>query len=219
VVNLTRVLTAFGVSFGLGAADPAVLAAAVERVRALGWRDSIAGDVTIDYWLGTPQESAPRNCFELRCQGVPISCADNLEDLLEAFSNQAKLQTACQAKGVLFVDAGVIGWHGRGLVMPGRSGAGKTTLVSALLGAGADYYSDEFAVLDADALAHAYSVPLSIRGRGTRRERRSAEEIGGRVGTTPISVDLIVIAEYIVKKPHPPPRMPKPPMPSHPKGR
>jgi hypothetical protein len=106
------------------------------------------------------------------------------------------LETACRAKGVLFVHAGVAAWHDRGIVVPGRSGAGKTTLVKALIEAGADYYSDEFAILDAEGRAHAYPLPLSIRSGGMQSARRGAEEFGGRVGTLPVRVELIVVTEY-----------------------
>jgi hypothetical protein len=97
---------------------------------------------------------------------------------------------------MLFVHAGVIAWHGRAIVLPGRSGAGKTTLVRALIEAGADYCSDEFAVLDGEGRVHAYPVPLSIRGIGLPTARRSAETLGGRVATTPVGVEVIVITEY-----------------------
>jgi uridine kinase len=39
-----------------------------------------------------------------------------------------------------------------GIAIPGRSFSGKTSLVTALVRAGAVYYSDEFAVIDRDGL-------------------------------------------------------------------
>jgi len=48
----------------------------------------------------------------------------------------------------IFVHAGVVALRGRALVIPGESFSGKTTLVRALVEAGATYYSDEYAVLD-----------------------------------------------------------------------
>ena len=52
---------------------------------------------------------------------------------------------------------------------------GKTTLVAALVRAGATYYSDEFAPLDADGLVHPYAQPLSLRDG-----RVVAQPAGGR---------------------------------------
>jgi hypothetical protein len=189
--------TAFGTSFRLRGADPAVLGGAVDRARALGWTQTVCGEAAIDYLFrqAPPDDEAPRS-FELECDAAPIRRTIDLGELLDAFEDHAKIQTAYHAKEVLFVHAGVIGWRGRGIVMPGRSGAGKTTLVRALIEAGADYYSDEFAILDAEGQVHTYALPLSIRGSGARPARCSAEEIGARVGTMPVGVDLIVITEY-----------------------
>ena len=64
----------------------------------------------------------------------------------------------------MFVHAGVVAVDGRALLLPGGSFTGKTTLVAALLRAGAQYGSDEYAVLDeAGLVLPAYPRPLSIR--------------------------------------------------------
>jgi hypothetical protein len=67
------------------------------------------------------------------------------------------------AKDCVFVHAGAVGWKGRAIVMPGDSYAGKSTLVAALIRAGATYYSDEIAVLDEDGNLHPYARPLQMR--------------------------------------------------------
>jgi hypothetical protein len=197
VVTHRRRFKAFGASFCLGAEGRALLGAAVKRARTLGWIQAAGASAAVEYvFRQTPQDETAPCRFELDCDGAPIRRAADLRELLDAFEDHAKLLTACHAKGVLFVHAGVIGWRGRGILIPGRSGAGKTTLVRALIEAGADYYSDEFAVLDADGQVQSYALPLSIRGSGVRPVRCSAEQIGARVGAAPVSVDLIVITEY-----------------------
>jgi hypothetical protein len=188
--------TAFGTSFRLRAEDGAVLGGAVERARTLGWSPTSDDEAAIDYLFRCGSVDDRSRSFELECDGAPVRRTADLRQLFDAFEDHAKLETACRAKGVLFVHAGVVGWHGRGIVMPGRSGAGKTTLVKAFLEAGAEYYSDEFAVLDAEGRAHAYALPLSIRRDGVPVDRQSAERVGARVGVTPLSVDLIVVTEY-----------------------
>jgi len=195
VTDSSASFTAFGASFRL-AADPVTLARVTDRVRALGWIEAAARADAIEYVLRCRAQTDHSSAFELECGGVPVGSAANLEDLLETFEDHAKIRTACDASGVLFVHAGVVGWHGRGIVMPGRSGAGKTTLVRGLIEAGADYYSDEFAVLDQAGNVHPFPLPLSFREGGARPTRRAAEEIGGRVGTRPLSVGLVVVTEY-----------------------
>jgi hypothetical protein len=97
------------------------------------------------------------------------------------------------------VHAGVVGWRGRAILVPGRSRSGKTTLVAELVKAGAEYYSDEFAVLDRHGLVHPFPKPLSVRGEGgcdLHAQRRSAEDLGGVCGHDPLKIGLVVLAEY-----------------------
>ncbi len=50
--------------------------------------------------------------------------------------------------GRIAVHAGLVAWNGAGLVLPGPSHAGKSTLVLALAAAGATVLSDEYALVD-----------------------------------------------------------------------
>jgi hypothetical protein len=82
-------------------------------------------------------------------------------------------------------------------VLPGRSFAGKTTLVAALVQAGAEYWSDEYAVLDADSLVHPYPKPLSVRINDTRvTDERPVESLGGRAGDRSLLVAVIAFTSY-----------------------
>jgi hypothetical protein len=91
----------------------------------------------------------------------------------------------------------VVGWRDRAILLPGRSFSGKTTLVAALVGAGATYYSDEYAVLDAKGRVHPYARPLSIRSADDARSRRCpVEELGGVSATRPLPVGLIAVTQF-----------------------
>lgn len=97
----------------------------------------------------------------------------------------------------VFVHAGAVGWQGRAILFPGRSFSGKTTLVAEMLRAGADYFSEEYAALDAAGMVHAYPRPLSIRRQGvTRIEPGSASAPIGRLGAGPIPVGLVVVSKF-----------------------
>jgi hypothetical protein len=63
----------------------------------------------------------------------------------------------------IFIHAGVVTWQGRAVILPGASRAGKSTLVRALVGAGATYFTDEYAVLDAEGIVYPYLRHLSQR--------------------------------------------------------
>ena len=97
----------------------------------------------------------------------------------------------------MFVHAGAVSWRDLGIIIPGRSRSGKSTLVRALVGAGAIYYSDEFAVLDAEGRMHPHALPLSIRASETQRAVKTPiEAVGGRAGTRPVDVGLIAVTRY-----------------------
>jgi len=74
---------------------------------------------------------------------------------------------------------------------------GKTTLVKALVEAGATYYSDEFAVLDKQGRVHPYPLPLSLRGEnGQSACKTPVETLGGQTGVEPLPVGLVIVTEY-----------------------
>src|SRR5438105_4028110 len=85
------------------------------------------------------------------------------EELLRVFESDLRLTVAEFARRRVFVHAGVVGWRGQAIVLPGRTHTGKSTLVAELLRAGATFYSDEYAVLDARGRVHPYPEPLSLR--------------------------------------------------------
>lgn len=122
----------------------------------------------------------------------------DLEQLLERFESDLQLYVAERTTQRVFVHAGVIGWRGRAILLPGKSMTGKTTLVSELVRAGATYYSDEFAALDSRGRAHPFPKPLSIREDATslRQTKRGVETFGGSVGRKPLPVGLVVVSEY-----------------------
>jgi hypothetical protein len=93
------------------------------------------------------------------------------------------------ARPEVFVHAGVVAVAGRAILLPGRSGAGKTTLVRALVAAGATYYSDEYAVLDREGRVHPYARRPSVRVRAGQKKRAPVPRRRGRAG---VPVGLVV---------------------------
>ena len=123
----------------------------------------------------------------------------SLAEALTTLESEIRQSVAADTRERVFVHAGVVGWKSHAIVIPGRSRTGKTTLVAELVKAGAEYYSDEFAVLDSQGRVHPFPKPLSIRGRGgcdRHARRQSAEELGGVCGRGPLTVGQVVLAEY-----------------------
>lgn len=109
-------------------------------------------------------------------------------------SSEVHLAIAAHAPNHVFVHAGAVSWRGRAIVIPGRSMAGKTTLVRALLALGASHLSDEYAVIDAGGLVHPYARPLSVRGPNGRT--RVAPGGLGPVEHEPCPVGLVVVTHF-----------------------
>jgi len=94
--------------------------------------------------------------YEITENGKILGIETSLRSAAEAVESWAQLTVATLAKGLVFVHAGVVGWRNRAIVIPGRSLSGKSALVVALVEAGADYYSDEYAIFDSEGRIHPY---------------------------------------------------------------
>lgn len=124
-----------------------------------------------------------------------IAGADD-EAVLLALRAAVKLWVAANAPGHVFVHAGVVGWNGRAVLVPGSTHRGKTTLVAALSAAGATYYSDDMAVIDDDGLVHPYLLPLGVRGEGTAQRDVHPASLGVRCGDRPLPLGLVLDTDY-----------------------
>ncbi|MBT9585591.1 hypothetical protein IV102_19780 [bacterium] len=80
-------------------------------------------------------------------------------------------QMPLYASGAVFVHAGVVGWQGRALLLPGSSYTGKSTLTHALIRLGAEYYSDEYAVIQNNGELVPYRRRLTLRGESGAESR------------------------------------------------
>ncbi|HEY8560603.1 MAG TPA: hypothetical protein VIL74_09530 [Pyrinomonadaceae bacterium] len=127
-----------------------------------------------------------------------LSFGQNWENVLKYFDWQIRLTIAEFARERVFLHAGVVGWKGKAIIIPAKSFQGKTTLVKTLTRMGAQYYSDEYAVLDAEGYVHPFPKMLSIRGFDDpyRQIDYPVESLGGKAGTVPLPVGLILLTEY-----------------------
>src|SRR5436190_9364526 len=120
----------------------------------------------------------------------------DLEEVFAAIEKDLQVYVAEWARERLFVHAGVVGWRGQAILLPGRSFSGKSTLVEALLQAGATYFSDEYAVLDARGQVHPFPRRLALRQEGQAPRRFRAEDIGAPVGKASLPVGLVAVTRY-----------------------
>lgn len=112
-------------------------------------------------------------------------------------ADDAQFRIALHAPSKLFVHAAAVAWRGRMIVIPGRARTGKSTLASALVRAGAAYYSDEFTVIDDAGLVHPFARPLRLRSHdGSPPRCVTARSIGGVEGVEPVPLGLVVSAPF-----------------------
>jgi hypothetical protein len=190
--------TSYGVRVGVRASDPGGLSALLDRLPP-GWRESRRPTVERLYSLvvGGKVDSRVRRLNMLYRDADLVARTRDLDEALEIFAADVQLHVAEHAQRRVFVHAGVVGWQGRAIVMPGRSFSGKTTLVRELVRAGATYYSDDYAVFDDRGRVHPFPRQLSIRRNGSQRqERHSVESLGGVAGEGPLPVGLVAVTQY-----------------------
>src|SRR6185369_5569325 len=113
----------------------------------------------------------------------------SFDDLLEQFESHLQLTVAEYAPRRVFVHAGVVGWKGKAILIPGLSFSGKSTLVAELLRAGATYYSDEYAVVDRNGRVHPYARKLRMRSADAVRRLR-AKDFGADTGSKSLPIGL-----------------------------
>ena len=190
---------AFGVTVGIRVNEPTTL----ETLRGClppGSRGRKAGAVKRLYSFYLNRAS-PRNGlrrFHAVYGDQQILCrSENETELYEEFERDVDSFIAQTSTTRFFVHAGVVGWNGKAIVIPGRSFTGKTTLVAEFLRAGATYYSDEFAVFDRNGYVHPFSRPLGVRlDSSGRQARKAAHEFESRVGIEPLPLGLVIVTEY-----------------------
>ena len=192
--------TSYGVRVGIRVNRKGVLDQILPHLPP-GWKESRSRNVDrfYSFVIGDEGRGGKRRRLNLvyaddsRITGTP-----KLHQAIDAFESDLQLFVAETAPRRVFVHAGVVALRGRAIVIPGRSFSGKTSLVAALVKAGAVYYSDEYAVLDERGRVHHYARPLSIRGNGHHKKPKKyqVETLGGRSGVKPLPVGMVVVSKY-----------------------
>ncbi|HEV7798240.1 MAG TPA: hypothetical protein VGO73_08800 [Pyrinomonadaceae bacterium] len=192
-------LKSYGVRIGIRSNDPAALARVCEHLPS-EWESLSSSVVDRIYSIlvgGKGQPARVRRLNHLYGDHLRLARSFDLDSVFETFESDLRLFVAELATHRVFVHAGVVGWKGQAIIIPGRSYSGKSTLVAALVRAGATYYSDEYAVLDARGRVHPFSKPLELREEGEFGQTKiTAAELGGHSGTKPLPVGLVLMTQF-----------------------
>lgn len=188
---------AYGVNIGVRTNDPRVIEGLAAHLPP-GSKSAEFFDTGRVYSLVVEEDDrSGRSQNFVYVNGALLSRCSTLQSCLRAFEADVQLHVAEMAPERVFVHAGVVGYRGRGILLPGRSFAGKSILVRELVRAGAQYYSDEYAVLDSAGGVYPYPRPLSIRNeRSPGVTKHPVHTVGVRAGAGPLPVGLVVMSEF-----------------------
>lgn len=191
-------IKSYGVRISIRSNDSSVL----DRVRQHlphEWQSTSSSkmDRVYSILVGGAGTRASRRFYTLDADGLQLERSIDLDAVLERFESDLRIFVAELAIDRVFVHAGVVGWKGKAIVIPGRSYSGKSTLVAELVRAGATYYSDEYAVFDSRGRVHPFLKPLELRDEGEYAQTKvTVAELGGHTGTKPLAVGLVLMTHF-----------------------
>ncbi len=188
--EVVLVVSGFGV--GISVSDTSSLAIA-DRIAALMPAEMIGG-VDDGVQVAFVVEPGQHGGVSVGVEGEQRRTFLTASEAVAWLRAQIDVGVARRATEEMFVHAGVVGWRGRAILLPGRSGTGKTSLVAALVDRGAVYYSDEYAPIAADGRVRSYARAPSVR-----REPSLTRCIGSPAGTQaqpPLRIALVVATSF-----------------------
>lgn len=167
------------------------------------WR-RVARAAEVEHWFTVLGKDLTEG-FEIYKESELISGNNPLEESLNFLESRIRSTIAEFTKDFVFLHAGAVSWKGKAIVIPGKSFAGKTTLVAALIKRNCDYLSDEFAVIDKRGFVHPFPKKLSLRGiiDDFLQVDFEVEDLGGKRRRKPVPIGFILVAEYKEKTKRP----------------
>jgi hypothetical protein len=192
-------LISYGRRIGVRSNDPEILGR-LHQYLPPGWKPSSAPIVERLYSLvaGGPSSRPNVRRFNLLYGDITrLARSTDIDQVLETFASDLRFFVAAAARRRLFVQAGVVGWRGRAILIPGQSMSDRTSLVVEMVRAGATYYSDDYAVLDEQGRVYPFPGTFSIRDDSLSRQTEyRVEACGGRRGAKPLPVGLVLLSKY-----------------------
>lgn len=161
-----------------------------------GWKNAHEESTEYVFSLITQRSDRSRNAIylnkELLIEDIPV------EQVGEFLKTQIRITVAEFSTEFVFLHAGVVGWNGIAIVIPGKSFAGKSTLVTEFVRRGAHYFSDDLTVIDKEGMVHPFPKKISLRGIIDKYVQKdfSVEELGGIRSEEKIPVGYLLLTEY-----------------------
>jgi hypothetical protein len=133
--------------------------------------------------------------WRLTLDGRRIAAAVDSEDLLAAFEHHLPIAVASRTDRGVALHAALVSWQGKGVLLPGVSFSGKSTLVAALVDAGARFEADDLVLVEGSGAARGIPRALVLReNRG--RTRRSPASLGWQPRLHPLPVERVLFLRF-----------------------
>lgn len=183
-----------------------------EVSRIIGWRGVglwLDGDVDLcaeltahlPSFFNTERHGLGVARLELDGDWVHLHLPDDLSysgprspETMRAAASRFELSVVSRLSDVVVVHAGAAALGDQIVLLPGRSRAGKSTLVQALLDDGFEYLSDEYALVTPDGTVAAY--PRRLTRRGASGTFRTAPGTSRAVDHPPGRVSVVLFLTY-----------------------
>ena len=126
--------------------------------------DELLGAFRVPVLIGEPTyrlTPRPDGVHEVLLDGECVQRSETTDVLIDYILWDVSARAVQEEHGFLALHAGAVAYRGSGVLLPGPSNSGKTTLSAALTRAGFDYLSDEVALIDpGDGRVHSFPRPM-----------------------------------------------------------
>jgi len=155
----------------------------------LPWSPRRAGAAEVEFTVtATPEPGR----FAIHERESLVSAGEEWPHIFISLQHAVDDAILRRLSGFAWVHAGVVAVGGAAILLPGASGAGKTTLVRELAKRGAQYFSDEYALLDLQGQVHPYPRALMLRDGTDVQQPTLPEELSLSTGTQAVRAALVL---------------------------
>ena len=195
--NLKIGIEAFGVKIGITASDneKELIYSRLEEIFPNGYSEIDFS--TCRHFFEIRKSAAGK--FEFIKNGEFYESREAVEDAVGLMRTEIRYTFSEFAVERVFLHAGAVAFKNSGIIFPGQSLSGKSSIVADLIRRGAEYYSDDYAILDENALLYPHPKKISLRDSKDNRFRQTdypVEHFQAVTGVCEIPVKLIIITEY-----------------------
>lgn len=134
--------------------------------------------------------------FRIEVDGSLIAASEALPYTFTLVQQAADDATIRYLRDKAVIHAGTVVYNDKAIVVSGNSGSGKSRLVQEFLRHGAEYSSDEYAILDRQGYVHPYPRTLMIRTDGDQQYPVLPSELHAEVREQPAPAALFLFLRF-----------------------